>query len=100
MRFIGVDENGSVGGMISKIEENIPNEFVSIKHVGMIENGVEDTASEKVKKWAGALEEYRFKDQDGGTLLIVDTDTEKEYVEMFNDMWPKSLQVLKELSEK
>lgn len=32
--FIGVDEKGEKGGMVSKIVENIPNQFVLIQHYG------------------------------------------------------------------
>jgi len=30
--FIGVDDKGEKGGMVSRIAENIPNRFVSIQH--------------------------------------------------------------------
>ena len=33
--FIGVDEKGEKGGMVSKVAENIPNRFVSIQHYGL-----------------------------------------------------------------
>lgn len=57
IRFIDPDQNA---GMVSEIAENKPNEFVSIRHIGIIENGIEDITSEKVKKWAGASENYTF----------------------------------------
>jgi hypothetical protein len=34
--FIGVDEKGEKGGMVSRIAENIPNRFVSIQHYGLL----------------------------------------------------------------
>ena len=48
MKFISTT-NGD--GMISEIAENIPYKFISIKHLGEIHNGVEDTTSDKVKTW-------------------------------------------------
>lgn len=36
IRFLGKEEDGSVSGMFSRIKENIPYEFVSIEHVGVI----------------------------------------------------------------
>ncbi|HSP88574.1 MAG TPA: SRPBCC domain-containing protein [Ignavibacteriaceae bacterium] len=97
--FTAPGENGEMG-MVSRIKENRPYEFISIEHMGMIQNGVEDTTSEAVKAWAGAHENYTFKEKNGKTEVIVDIDTAEEYSDMFNDMWPKALQKLKELSEK
>ncbi len=36
-------------GMVAEIAENRENEFISIRHLGFIANGVEDTTSEAVK---------------------------------------------------
>ncbi len=105
IRFLGPDENGNVGGMVSIIAENRPYEFTSIKHLGVITNGVEDTTSEEVQSWAGALENYTFTEVDGSTELAVDIigtgndEADKEMAEMFKDMWPKALEKLKNLCE-
>jgi uncharacterized protein YndB with AHSA1/START domain len=93
--FLGPDG----GGMVARIEDNIPNEYLSIEHLGMVENGVEDTESDKVKEWAGAHENYTLKDVDGQTELLIEIDVNQEYAQMFNDMWPKALQKVKELAE-
>lgn len=99
--FLGSDPEGKgVGGMVSRIKENRLHEYISIEHLGIIENGVEDTTSEKAKKWAPAYENYTFTEKDGGTEVTVDMDIEDEYKDMFNDLWPKAFQKLKELSEK
>lgn len=89
------------GGMLSRIAENKPLEFVSIQHVGMIDaNGVEDTESEQVKKWTPAFENYTFAEVPEGTKLSIDMDIPDDQEASFNDMWSKSLLKLKELSEK
>ncbi len=101
IRFLGVSENGSgQGGMFSRIQENRKYEFVSIEHLGVIENGVVDTTSEKVKQWTPSFENYTFADHEGGTLLTVELGIPDEYKEMFEPMWPQSLQILKQLAEK
>jgi uncharacterized protein YndB with AHSA1/START domain len=100
MKFLSKDEQGKMGGMLSEIVENKPGEFLSIKHVGMIMNGVEDTESESVKKWAPAFENYSLREEGGGTKFIVDMDADDGWVEMFNDMWPKALEKLKEIAER
>lgn len=99
--FLGPNpETGKEGGMVSRIAENKLYEFVSIEHLGVINDGVEDTTSDEVKKWTPAFENYTFKEKNGTTEVIVEMDIHADYKEMFEGMWPKALQKLKELSEK
>ncbi len=94
--FLGPDGSG----MVSRIAENRPYEFISIEHVGFVQNGVEDAESEGAKAMAGAHENYTFHESDGVTEVQVDMDTSEEYESMFQEMWPKGLTKLKELCEK
>ena len=87
-------------GMISEIAENRRHEFVSIRHLGMIENGVEDTTSEKVRAWMPAYENYRFEDVAGGCQLTVTLDTAAEYEQYMLDAFPRALALLKGLCER
>jgi activator of Hsp90 ATPase-like protein len=99
--FLGPDpKTGEEGGMVSRIAENKPYEFISIEHLGIVHNGVEDTTSEEAKKWVPAFENYTFKEKDGTTEVLVDMDIDEKEAEMFNKMWPGALQKLKELAEK
>lgn len=98
--FLAPDESGKMSGMVSKIKENRPYEYVSIEYIGEIKDGKEITSGEEVEQWAGALENYAFKEIDGKTEVQVDVDTNDEFTEMFGDIWPKALQKLKELAEK
>lgn len=97
--FLAPDESGKMGGMVSRIKESRKFEYVSIEHLGMVQNGKEDTSSDDVKKWAGALENYTFKESNGTTEVLVDMDSNDEYKEMFEEMWPKALQKLKKITE-
>ncbi|GEO04362.1 hypothetical protein AAE02nite_20260 [Adhaeribacter aerolatus] len=97
--FLGVDKDGNTEGMISRIKENIPNQFVSIEHLGMVRNEEEITSGAEVKGWAGALENYTFKEANGQTLLLVDLDVNQEYKDYFTQTWPQALQKLKEICE-
>lgn len=97
--FLAPDQEGRMGGMVSTIAENRPQEFISIKHIGLIHDGVEDTESEEARKWAPAYENYTFTEENGRTTVAVDMDIEEEHQEMFQDMWAKALQKLKELAE-
>ena len=95
MLFLGPDETGQMSGMVSKIKENRPYEYVSIEHIGEVKNG-----KEEVTEWSGALENYTFKEIEGKTKILVDVDINEEFKELFQDIWPKALQKLKEIAEK
>jgi len=97
--FLGPGADGKVGGMVSRIKDNRLYEFISIEHLGEVLDGIEDTTSDRVKIWAGALENYTFVDKNGKTELVVDMDINEEFKEMFEGMWPKALQKLKSLCE-
>jgi uncharacterized protein YndB with AHSA1/START domain len=91
-------------GMYSEIAENIPNKYISIRHLGMLDKGVVDTSSELAKNWKDAYENYTFDQIDHQTLLKVDLEADdsaltKEMTEMFKDMWPKALLELKNICE-
>ncbi len=53
-----------------------------------------------MKKWAPSFENYTFIAKDSKTELQVDLDIADEWKDMFEDMWPKALEKLKELCEK
>jgi len=97
--FLGPSNDGKLAGMVSRIIENKFHKYISIEHLGEVYDGVEDTTSDRVKVWAGALENYTFNNKDGKTELVVDLDINEEFVEMFEGMWPKALQKLKSLCE-
>ncbi|MBU2491111.1 MAG: SRPBCC domain-containing protein [Bacteroidetes bacterium] len=97
--FLGPGQNGEMGGMVSLIKENKLHEYISIEHLGIVQDGKEDITSDGVKDWAGALENYSFTEKDGVTKVSVEMDSNEEYSEMFNGMWPKALHKLKELAE-
>ncbi|MCZ8353094.1 MAG: SRPBCC domain-containing protein [Cyclobacteriaceae bacterium] len=99
MYFIGVDENGKKGGMVSLIKENQVGLFVSIQHVGFLDGEVEVTSGEQVEKWAGGHENYLYQEQNGITTVTVELDTIDEYVDYFNNTYPAALSKLKEIAE-
>ena len=98
--FIGVDENGNKGGMVSKIVQNIPNQFVSIQHYGLVQADKEITEGLEVEKWANGFENYTFEQNNGTTIVTVDLDTTEDFVDYMNELYPKALDKLKELCEK
>jgi hypothetical protein len=99
MLFIGVDEKGEKGGMVSRIAEIIPGQFVSIQHYGLVVAGTEITTGPEVEKWANGLENYTFEEINGVATVTVDLDTVEEFIDYMNEHYPKALNKLKEICE-
>ncbi|HIB36858.1 SRPBCC domain-containing protein [Mesonia sp.] len=97
--FVGEDENGKRGGMISEIVEHLPAQKVSIRHYGFIDGDQEITTGEEVEKWAGGKETYIFEEKNKKTFLTVEMDTIENYETYFNECYPKALEKLKEITE-
>lgn len=96
-KMLFLDPEGT--GMVSIIAELRPHEFISLEHIGIIQDGIEDTGSEDAKKWAPAFENYTFEEVNGKTKLSIDMDILDEFEEMFTEMWKNALKKLKVLSE-
>ena len=99
IRFIALNDEGQKEGMISRVKENIPHQYISVEHYGFILNGVEDTTSEQVTSWAPSYENYSFTEKNGQTEVKVDIEVTDEYKDMFDEMWPKALAKLKAVCE-
>jgi len=99
IRFVAPDDDGKLQGMFSRIKENRAYQFISIEHLGLINNGIVDTTSEEVKKWTPSFENYTFTENDGKTELKIEMQVEAEYKPMFEEMWPRALKALKSLCE-
>lgn len=98
--FIGPDaDTGDLRGMVSRVVENRPYECIVLEHTAILENDIEDSASEEAKKWVPANESYTFVDKDGGTEVLVDVDLHEDHKAMFERMWADALQRLKILAE-
>jgi uncharacterized protein YndB with AHSA1/START domain len=96
MRFLGLEKDGTVSGMISRIKEVRPYEFVSIQHLGEISHGTETRYPSENQM----LENYTFSEKNGATEVLVEMDTIEKYKDMFSEMWPKALEKLKQIAER
>ncbi len=96
IQFLGP---GGDGGMTAVIDENRPYEHISIRHLGEVSAGVEDTTSPKVLAWAPAYEKYWFEDAGADTEVTVSLDTVPEYEKFMLETYPKALGLLKSLCE-
>ncbi|NSL86379.1 SRPBCC family protein [Chitinophaga solisilvae] len=88
--------NADRDGMLAIIDENIPNEFMSFRHVGEVKKGVEENASQD---WVNSHENYRLTDNNGKTTLLVEMDITAEWKEYFDKTFPQALAKVKELAE-
>jgi len=95
MRFLGPEGLG----MVAEIAAHRPAEFVSIRHLGMICQGAEDTTSNAASVWTPCFENYTFTLDAGGTRLRVDCDEFGDCADWMTQTWPKALQALKTLCE-
>lgn len=98
MHFLATNKDGTTGGMISIVRENIPNQFVSIEYMGIILDGNEITSGPEVNRWKGT-ESYTFTPMNGRTLLFVDMDCNKEFKSYFEETYPKALEKLRIICE-
>jgi uncharacterized protein YndB with AHSA1/START domain len=92
--------DGNGHGMVAVIHKALPYEYLSIKHLGEFKDGVEDLESEKVKEWAGAMENYTLISNNGVTELTIDIDTVDSFEDYFEKTWPLALEKVKEITEK
>lgn len=91
--------DGKGSGMVSRIDDLVPNEFMSFQHLGEVRDGVEDTTSERVQQWAGGRENYTLNAVGNTTELIAELDMVAEFKDYFMNTFPLALQKVKELSE-
>lgn len=98
--FLGPSEESGEGGMVSRIRENRRHEFISVEHLGIVHDGVEDTESDAAKQWAPAYENYTFADSNGGTELSIEMDIQAEEKENFEKLWTDALSRLKTIAER
>lgn len=91
--------DGKGSGMVSRIYDLVPNEYMSFQHLGEVKDGVEDTTSERVQQWAGGRENYTLNTVGSTTELITELDMPVEFKDYFMNTFPLALQKVKELSE-
>jgi hypothetical protein len=95
IRFLGP----SGEGMSSVIAESRPPEFLSIRHLGMVRDGVEDTTSEAAAAWAHAFENYAFAQAGDTTEVTVEVQTAPGFETFMEEAWPKALAKLRSICE-
>ncbi len=99
--FVSNEHGMENSGMIASVDKNIPGDIVIIRHLGILSDQVELYDGEHVDPWRNSLEVYRFKNENGQTLLTCSLELNSdEHEHMFAEMWPKALKALKEICER
>jgi uncharacterized protein YndB with AHSA1/START domain len=91
---------GGREGMVAEVAQHRPAEYVSLRHIGQIRDGMEDVDSPEVRAWAPAYENYGLIDAAGGTEVQVEMDVSPAYESFMQDTWPRALAELKALCER
>jgi len=97
--FVGTDKHGKREGMVGYIRENVPNQFVSIEYVGILDGDHEITEGPVAEEWRG-FENYTFEERNGSAVVTVDLDVNDQMIEYFGDTYPKALEKLKQICER
>lgn len=87
-----LDRKGN--GMYSVIDKKIDNSQMTFKHLGEIKDGANVKSG-----WEDALESYFLSEKNGMTELKVELDTTEEFLDYFKGVFPKALQLVKQISE-
>ena len=84
IRFLGPGGQG----ITSEIAESRRPEVVSIRHLGLVKDGVDDTTSPEAAAWAPSYETYTFAEADGGTEVTATLDVPPDFEEYMTTTWP------------
>lgn len=87
-------------GMNSIIDSKIDNEYMAFKHLSELKNFEEMPIDSATAEWSGAMETYRLTQNNSTTTLEVTMDCIEKYVDYFHEVFPKSMKLIKEISEK
>lgn len=94
--FLG-NEQGTIG-MYSEIEVFRPNERLAFHHLGELNDGREIPFTDSGR--ISAMEIYTLTETGGKTHLTVEVDMDEKAADWMNGVFPKGLEVVKELAEK
>lgn len=86
-------------GMYSIIDRLEENHILVFRHLGELKNFEEQQMKEDQEVWGNALESYEITPTENGVKLTVLVDTADKYLAFMNDIFVKSMQILKEMAE-
>ncbi len=86
-------------GLLAKVNENRPYEYLSVMNRGVIRDGQEDADSPGVKSWAPTYEVFTLNTQNGKTELKLAVDLPPDQEDRLKVAWPQALGQIKEMCE-
>lgn len=86
---------GGTRAVLEVVDE--PNRVLA-RHIAMLDKD-RMPETEGMENWVGTTEEYRLTEKNGVTNMTVLMHFYQDYEQMFDEGWPKCLQLLKELCE-
>lgn len=90
----------NMGGTIARLDIFKPHDLIEATHIATLtKDQVRETTGPMTEKWIGSREIYRFTENSGSTDLAIEMETDPEFVDMFNECWPKALENIKQLVE-
>ncbi len=95
VRFLTPDGQG----MVSRIGETRPGEFLSRKHIVVVRDGVDDTDSAEARVWTPAHETYRLARMEGGTQLRVAVEIPEDNRGFVEETCSNALARIQDLAE-
>lgn len=85
-------------GMQNEVVELVPNEITKLKPTALLKDGAPDPTQD-ISAFSDT-EDYIFSEENGKTKLEIKSfSPEPSLTEMFNDLWDKALNKIKELAE-
>jgi hypothetical protein len=88
---------GGTRALVEKVQEP---EHAVARHIAMLSKDREPESDENADKWIDTVEEYKLKEKDGITTVMVHMEYHPDFAEMFDSAWPVALKNLKGLCEK
>lgn len=86
-------------GLYALIEEHIPNRSMIFKQLGLVNGGINQAIDAETAVWSGCKEIYHLDSSSSHPLLTVTLETQEESVNYFNEVFPKALARIRELTQ-
>lgn len=100
IRFTAPDEAGVESGMLSEIADSRWPEHISIHHVGLLLNGLEDKASSFAREWVPSFENYTLsRTPEGGCRFQLAQDLPESRIAEFTARWETAFERMAQLIE-
>ena len=87
-------------GMNSVIAKKTDNQYMAFKHLSELKNFKEMPVDQAAQEWIGSMETYELSQNGNTTSLKVKVDSVEKFKDYFTDVFPKALEIVKQLSEK